>query len=1476
MRETAAAKMRRNERMKSLRAPSPGKLATWPSPVTLLLIGVMFVTSCLSARAAYVPVNFSAGFNRRLQDDTWGSIGMNPSLLSASGTTLANGVPFNIPVNGNNFWSSYQPGPGATGFNPLDNNQPRVLSIPVNISDAGRIYTLMDTYWGVGWPATNAKLEAFGTGGAYARIDLYGNVHFRDFNQNTFTNSVNQFPAGTQQVMTWFNWQGFAGPQRLDRQQFDLGNAFVGRTLTELRFTDSGGYNTNNPNQSQRIFVAGVTVETATTLTVTLTPPAAVGAGAQWRLDGGAWQNSGVKLGLSPGSHTVTYKTVTGWTEPASMPMVLASGEARNITATYTPAAGSVQVTLNPVSAVTAGAQWQVDGGPWQNSGDLLGGLSPGNHTVSFKTLSGWDAPPAQVTGITAGQTTGVAATYFAHPGSLQVTINPAGAVTAGAQWQVDGGPFQNSGATVASLTPGTHTVAFKTTALWNTPASQNVTVVSDQMATASGTYTQMTGGLQVTITPAGAVTAGAQWQVDGGAFQNSGATLTGITAGSHTLSFKTISGWATPAAQTVTINANATATASGTYAANPGSLQVTLSPAGAATAGAQWQVDGGAFQNSGATVSGLSAGSHAIVFKAVTGWITPANQSVTITSSNTTTATGTYTPGIGSLTVNIVPAGAITAGAQWRVDGGAFQNSGVTLTNLPSGAHIVSYKQLTDWGAPEDQKVDVPAGGTGQYTGIYTSKAGSLQVTLLPAGAVTAGAQWQVDGGALQNSGATVNALSPGSHTVSFKTISGWGTPVNQTVTVNTGTTTQATGTYTGAAGTLQVTLTPSGAVTAGAQWQLDGGPFQNSGTTLSNLTNGTHTITFKTVGQWNTPPPQTVTISTGNASTANGNYYPDCVAPGLVAWWKADGNGLDTLGANNLVLAGSPVFGLGAIDDAFLFDGVNDSAKVNASASLNVGSGNGFTLAAWIHPDVIGGNQAIMEWNGGSGVPGYGVHLYVGGSTSNADLYANLVSTTGAFNQIEAPGVILAGQWQHVALTWDAVAGQAVLYWNGVAVKQESFGSFTPQTAQDFYIGRRIYSSAGEPPFWFHGGMDSLQVYNRALTPSEMLISPACCDGGGTANFYITIRNPFHVYGYQINPQAAVLTRILRDPAHRYPYGLALSPEGEMFVGSIGNDQFVQTPAFVRRYGTPYTINEFTGEIGTGSLQTAHGLGFRGNELMVADSWNNRMRRYSFAANGDPVELPSITSGLINHAARGVLAKPDNSEVFITQCWCGGAGNIRRYRAETNGTFTDLGPLPGNPINPHVMAFSPWGEMFTANPDRIDGQSSNWFVIRHTFAADGTPQLNGTFNDSHCKAPISLVFSPWGELLVNSSIEPVISRFTFDANHQPVFRGSIRLPDIGGQMVFTSTFDQATLSPVDARMFSVPAQGSYRLEWPATPGRFYRIEYSSDLETWLPIPSLIQAGSTLESWIDPGPPVTNASPALIPRRFYRMFEAP
>ena len=73
-------------------------------------------------------------------------------------------------------------------------------------------------------------------------------------------------------------------------------------------------------------------------------------------------------------------------------------------------------------------------------------------------------------------------------------------------------------------------------------------------------------GSMQVTITPTGAIAAGAQWSVDGGVPQPSGATVLSLSVGSHTLGFNTVYGWTTPSNQIISVSANTTATASGTY----------------------------------------------------------------------------------------------------------------------------------------------------------------------------------------------------------------------------------------------------------------------------------------------------------------------------------------------------------------------------------------------------------------------------------------------------------------------------------------------------------------------------------------------------------------------------------------------------------------------------------------------------------------------------------------------------------------------------------------------------------------------------------------------------------------------------------------------------------------------------------------------------------------------------------------------
>ena len=236
------------------------------------------------------------------------------------------------------------------------------------------------------------------------------------------------------------------------------------------------------------------------------------------------------------------------------------------VTGTYV-ALGSLQVGIGPAWAVSAGAQWHVDGGPWQSSGAAVTNLPAGSHTVAFRSLPGWTVPASQSVTVNFDQTTMTTGIYSQQYGFLQVLLSPAGVVSAGAQWQMDGGPWQSSGASLTNVTVGSHTVTFSAISGWTSPTNQTVAVASNQTARVTGVYTAQVA-LQVTLLPAEAAQAGAKWQVDGGAWLDSGATAAGLNRGTHTVSFKTVNGWVAPASQAVTLFANQTTSMTGTYVA--------------------------------------------------------------------------------------------------------------------------------------------------------------------------------------------------------------------------------------------------------------------------------------------------------------------------------------------------------------------------------------------------------------------------------------------------------------------------------------------------------------------------------------------------------------------------------------------------------------------------------------------------------------------------------------------------------------------------------------------------------------------------------------------------------------------------------------------------------------------------------------------------------------------------------------------
>ena len=222
-------------------------------------------------------------------------------------------------------------------------------------------------------------------------------------------------------------------------------------------------------------------------------------------------------------------------------------------------------------------------------------------------------------------------------------------------------------------------------------------------------------------------------------------------------------------------------------------------------------------------------------------------------------------------------------------------------------------------------------------------------------------------------------------------------------------------------------------------------------------------------------------------SAGSAGKCKSDQCVPPptGLVSWWQGEGNAYDLMGTNNGVLEGSVGFATGKVGLAFAFNGTNADVRVPASASLNVGLAEGFTIETWINPTDITQQHPIAEWNNGS----FGVHFWIASAAGPGpgSLFIDVKDTGQTDHYFSTPtGRLVSNAWQHVAVTYVRSTGNTAIYINGVGQAQQTLGAFTPQTSGDLYFGLRPYGGAAGTRF--AGLMDEISLYRRALSAEEI----------------------------------------------------------------------------------------------------------------------------------------------------------------------------------------------------------------------------------------------------------------------------------------------------------------------------------------------------------------------------------------------------
>jgi len=141
--------------------------------------------------------------------------------------------------------------------------------------------------------------------------------------------------------------------------------------------------------------------------------------------------------------------------------------------------------------------------------------------------------------------------------------------------------------------------------------------------------------------------------------------------------------------------------------------------------------------------------------------------------------------------------------------------------------------------------------------------------------------------------------------------------------------------------------------------------------------------------------------------------------------------------------------------------------------------------TIQAWIKPAAVSGiNGILAKYDVSGNLRMYSFYL----SDDNmvflvsVDGSAQVIVTTSANN-------LVAGTWQHIGVVYDASAGTADFYFNGIWFEQETgLPNSIADKAPDCYVGTL---STQANLYGFQGGLHNIALFDDKRTPAEILAS-------------------------------------------------------------------------------------------------------------------------------------------------------------------------------------------------------------------------------------------------------------------------------------------------------------------------------------------------------------------------------------------------
>jgi len=217
-----------------------------------------------------------------------------------------------------------------------------------------------------------------------------------------------------------------------------------------------------------------------------------------------------------------------------------------------------------------------------------------------------------------------------------------------------------------------------------------------------------------------------------------------------------------------------------------------------------------------------------------------------------------------------------------------------------------------------------------------------------------------------------------------------------------------------------------------------------------------------------------------------------------GLVTYYPFNGNAKDVSGNNHHGVgkgASLSVDRHGRPSQAYFFDGQDDYIEVNDSAKLDFGSQG--AISFWMQPLTwAGGSKGVVSKKSSDGEPGVVIYrnthrggqitfrLEPVGSTSEEKKAAKSYWSADGWTKSN----VEIKRWEH----WCAVWNGAIIAWfrNGKldASHTKPWIEGTYENSVPLHIGHSQTKQWGAAGRYFHGSLDEVRIYNRALSTAEV----------------------------------------------------------------------------------------------------------------------------------------------------------------------------------------------------------------------------------------------------------------------------------------------------------------------------------------------------------------------------------------------------